>query len=157
MKTWDNIVSRSNISQIWEIVWINLGYAADRAGGAGQEGKTVTVIDDLRRMPADDARFDGAARVRLSGDLRESLLPGLAEITSDVALLLVSETAWPDDLFTLLDEARQRIPALDVYSLALIDTRTCDCFPEFRVTLEAYADEVVSLPAAWEDVVEGVV
>ena len=123
----------------------------------GQEGKTVTVIDDLRRMPADDARFDGAARVRLSGDLRESLLPGLAEITSDVALLLVSETAWPDDLFTLLDEARQRIPALDVYSLALIDTRTCDCFPEFRVTLEAYADEVVSLPAAWEDVVEGVV
>jgi hypothetical protein len=120
-------------------------------------GQTVTVIDHQSRMPLHDVRFDGTLRARIDGDLQDGLLPALTDAVSDAVLLLVSETVPPDDLFTLLDDARRAAPALDVYTLALIDTRTCDCFPEFRVTLEAYADEVVRLPAVWDDVAEGIV
>jgi hypothetical protein len=60
----------------------------------------------------------------------------------------------PDALFILLDQLRDDDPALELSTLALLDTRTCDCFPNLRVTLEAYADYSVYLPVDTDELLE---
>ncbi|HLV36492.1 MAG TPA: hypothetical protein VKY59_15305 [Spirillospora sp.] len=119
-----------------------------------QTGQSVTVIDNVRRLPLDNSQLDDVVAVRIDGALGAQLIPALSGLPDDVVILAASETISPDDLSLLLDDARQQIPGLDVQMLALIDTRTCDCFPQFRVSLEAYADRVVNLPAAINEVVE---
>ncbi len=77
-------------------------------------------------------------------------------MTSEIIILTASETLPPDDLFVLLDDVKERRPDLAIQTIALIDTRTCDCFPQFRLSLEAYADRIIHLPAVWSDVVKEV-
>jgi hypothetical protein len=60
----------------------------------------------------------------------------------------------PDALFVLLDELREQNPALEITTLALLDTRTCDCFPHLLVSLEEYADAAVYLPLETDEVLE---
>ena len=80
--------------------------------------------------------------------------PLVDELSTDIVLLAVSETIAPDALFVLLDDLRDQHPALVLQSLALFDTRTCDCFPHLRVSLEEYADAAVYLPLGLDDVLE---
>lgn len=119
-----------------------------------QAGQSVTVMDNVSRLPLDDSRLDDVVAVRIDGALGAQLIPALSGLPGDVVILAASETISPDELLLLLDDARRQISGLEVQMLALIDTRTCDCFPQFRVSLETYADGVVNLPAAINEVVE---
>lgn len=173
-KSLDKVKETPDISQIWDKSWVKLGnmrlivlsglvtveknvLALELADIFVAQGQRVTLIDNGQRLPVDEAGVPGAALVRLEGDLAGSLLPTLDSITSDVVLLAVSETVQPDVLFMLLDEVRQVRPDVEVQTLALIDTRTCDCFPQYRQSLEAYADVVVNLPVRAVEVVAKIV
>jgi hypothetical protein len=110
------------------------------------QGQRVTVLDHVSRLPLDPGGLRGAAYRRINGAL-EAVLPELLEsLHSEIVLLAASETISPDALFTLLDALRDQDPALEITTLALLDTRTCDCFPNLRVSLETYADYSVYLP-----------
>lgn len=103
----------------------------------------LLVIDQVSRLSLDCTRLPEQARcVRLEGDL----LPLLREAHEPLVILAASESLAPDALFMLLDEARNALPALSVQTIALVDTRTCDCFPTLREMLEAYADRTIYLP-----------
>jgi hypothetical protein len=65
-------------------------------------------------------------------------LPSAAETMIFVAPAQIS----PDDLYALLDTLP---PGCEVLTVAVIDTRTCDCFPNLRNTLEQNADVVVNV------------
>jgi hypothetical protein len=117
-------------------------------------GRTVTVIDNVRRLKVDRAGLASVELIRLDGDLRDHLVEVVESMTSDVVLLAVSETARLDDLFVLLNDLRDQLPEVAVQTLALIDTRTCDCFPQLREQLEDYADVVVNLPVGADEVME---
>jgi hypothetical protein len=112
-----------------------------------QAGRTVTVLDNVSRLPIAWDRFEPVVRL---DDLQRDLQPALAQVASEVALLAVSETVPPDDLLLLLDD----LPEVNVQIIALIDTRTCDCFPQLRVILEDHADVVIHLPVEFAEVVE---
>lgn len=117
-----------------------------------RRGQTVTLIDNVSRTPMPPV--EAVQQVRIEDDPAPSLLSTLENLTSDVVIFAASETVPPDALFLLLDDVQQQLPALAVQTLALIDTRTCDCFPQFRVSLESYADGVINLPVEWASVLE---
>lgn len=117
-------------------------------------GQSVAVIDNLSRLSIDPAQLSDVNYVRLEDDLAENLPLLLGELEADVVLLAVSETTPPDETFVLLDRLAEQNPGLETQTLALIDTRTCDCFPQTRQALEASADVVVNLPVAFETVLE---
>ena len=121
--------------------------ALDLARQHVDAGRTVTVIDNVRQLAVDGSGLIGIEVIRLEGDLRDGLWAVIEGVTSDVILLAVSETMPPDDLFLLLADLRNALPQIEIQTLALIDTRTCDCFPQLRAQLEDYADVVVNLPA----------
>lgn len=135
------------------VVVEKIDLALDLARHTSTAGKTVTIIDNVRRLAVDDVPLDTVTLVRLDGDLRDGLLPLLDDVTSDVTLLAVAETVRPDDLFVLLNDLRDHLPGIEVQTLALIDERTCDCFPQLRVLLEDYADVTVNLPVTLDEVV----
>ena len=114
----------------------------------------VVVIDQTRRLHADPARLSGAEYIRLGDDLAAELPPLLDDLEADLLLLAVSETTPPDETFVLLDSLSASHPDLEIQTLALVDTRTCDCFPQTRQSLEASADTVVNLPADVEAILE---
>jgi hypothetical protein len=120
-------------------------------------GQIVTILDHASRIPVDAEGLGGVTLIRLEGDLQASLSLTLAGLSSEIAILVASESLPPDDLFLLLDDLRSQIPSLEMQTIALIDTRTCDCFPQFRVTLESCADAVVRLPVAAGEFIEVVV
>ena len=117
-----------------------------------QAGHTVTVLDNISRVPLDTTNLWQVDYVRLSGDLGAELPLVLEQIDSEIVLLAAGETIPPDDLFTLLDQ----LPGRDLrkQTVALIDARTCDCFPQVREILEAHADVIVNLPATVAEVAE---
>ncbi|MAS36481.1 MAG: hypothetical protein CL610_20930 [Anaerolineaceae bacterium] len=117
-----------------------------------RRGQTVTLIDNVSRTPMPPV--EAVQQVRIEDDPAPVLLSTLENLTSDVVIFAASETVPPDVLFLLLDDVQQQLPALAVQTLALIDTRTCDCFPQFRVSLESYADGVINLPVEWASVLE---
>jgi len=119
-----------------------------------QVGQRVAVIDNLSRLTLDPAQLSGAAYTRLDGNLNDALPLLLGDLEADVLVLAVSETMPPDDSFILLDRLRETHPGLETQTLALIDTRTCDCFPQTQQALEASADAIINLPADFEVVVE---
>ncbi len=111
-------------------------------------------MDTGRRV----AVMDRGARLRLTTDhlpdevilrprsepVQSPLIPVYDDSEVDVTLYIASETLHPDDLFIAVDEARSRGHTVAV--LAVIDARTCDCFPQVRETLELSADVVVNVP-----------
>ncbi len=116
-----------------------------------QAGMAVTVIDNIGRLPLDTKHLWQVDYVRLQTDLPAELPLVIEQLDSDVVLLAANETIAPDDLFVLLDDLQQ--PDLRLQTLALIDTRTCDCFPQVRENLETHADVVINLPATVAEVI----
>ncbi|MCA9912779.1 MAG: hypothetical protein KC496_05505 [Anaerolineae bacterium] len=114
-----------------------------------EQDQRVTVLDNIARIPMDAALFEETPQ-RISGDISQLLPEILNGVESDVVILAASEVANPDDLYVALDALHDTHPQIDVQSLALIDTRTCDCFPQIRERLELYADRVLNLPIEWE-------
>jgi hypothetical protein len=114
-----------------------------------QAGQSVTVLDNISRLPMDTTYLWQVDYVRLGGDLSVELPPVLEQIDSEVVLLGASETLPPDDLIVLLDGLQGQY--LRKQTIALIDTRTCDCFPQVRETLEAHADIIINLPVEFSE------
>ena len=116
-----------------------------------QKGEAVALIDNIARLSIH--ALDPAMHVqRVDGDSLPHLPALIDQQTSARVILALSEQTRPADLFVTLDEMRQRRADLDVRTLALIDLRTCDCFPGVREQLEAYADHVIMLPYQLDDV-----
>lgn len=130
--------------------------ALDLAQHALEQGQRVAIIDHMayRRFP--EEALPHVAYYRLEGELDDQLLPLLDAIDADRVFLLVSETTPPDVLFAQLDALQANRPIVEVQTLALINTRTCDCFPHLREQLEMYADVVVNMPVQLADVLRQV-
>ena len=131
--------------------------ALDLARQHADAGRTVTVIDNVHQLAVDGAGLMGIEVIRLEGDLRDDLWTVIEGVTSDVIVLAVSETMPPDDLLLLLADVRDALPQIEITTLALIDTRTCDCFPQLRAQLEDYADVVVNLPVRVDELMRQLV
>ncbi len=114
------------------------------------QGKRVTVIDNVSRLEIDPELLQGEEVIRLSGDI----LPKLSElhetVDSAVTLVALSETANLDEVFIALSELE------DVQIIGLLDLRTCDCFPQYREQIESDADVTLYAPFEIEQVLEAV-
>jgi hypothetical protein len=111
------------------------------------QGQPVAIIDNMARLTLDQSQIAQASYQRLEGDLDGQLAPLLSQSTAVVTILAASETLPPETLFVQLDALRDALSDISITTLALIDTRTCDCFPQVRQQLELYADVVVNMPA----------
>jgi hypothetical protein len=109
------------------------------------EEKTVAIVDNVSRLQieADVPLY----RVETLNELNTRL----RTIKEQIVLFAVSETVSPEALLDTLDE----LTGIDITTLAMIDTRTCDCFPNLRVAFEDYADLVVNVPYELSEVVWG--
>ncbi len=123
--------------------------AAYLAKHYAEQGQRVTVLDNVARIPMDVTLFAQAPQ-RITGDISRVLPQVLDHVQGDVVILAVSEAANPDDVYVALDALKETHPHIAVKTIALIDTRTCDCFPQIRERLELYADHIVNLPIEWE-------
>ena len=119
-----------------------------------QQGQSVTVLDNIARMPL---QTTAVPVQRIEGDSLEQLSYWLTDVNSDVVILAVSEQVHPDTLFVMLDNLYNQFDTIEIQTLALIDTRTCDCFPHVRESLEEYADVVVMLPYSLDEVLNNVI
>lgn len=115
-----------------------------------KQGQSVSIIDNIARIPI-DTEVAPVMPVRINGDITQQTKI-IAEQNSDIVLLAVSESTNPDTLFTSLELLRDTLPNLEIFTIALIDLRTCDCFPNVRERLELYADQVVMMPYKLEEV-----
>lgn len=121
--------------------------ALDLARHFSQAGQRVHLTDNMQhmRVPAD------RLPQQVTHD-RQTSLPAAAtaafESVAEVTLLVVAEQAAPDELFALLDSAA------GVRVLAIVDDRTCDCFPTLRQSLEDHADAVLRPPFTLREVLE---
>jgi len=123
--------------------------AAQLARQYREQEQRVIVVDNIARVPMDVEAFE-TPPTRITGRI-SCLLPQVLDHTSaDVAIIAASETDSPDDLFVALDGLRDTHPHIHVKTIALIDTRTCDCFPQLRERYEMYADQVLNLPLEQE-------
>ena len=86
---------------------------------------------------------------RHDGEITADLPDLLADVQADVVLLAASEVSNPELVLGILDEVEA-----EVMTMALIDTRTCDCFPQTRILLEDHADVVVSIPYRFDRVLQ---
>lgn len=88
----------------------------------------------------------------------ESLGGGLADVLGgvDTALLIAAESINPEHLLALLDSLHDDYDDLHITTIAVIDDRTCACFPHLEDMLRGYADVTLEPPfdldALWEDV-----
>ena len=55
----------------------------------------------------------------------------------------------PENVLEMLD----RFPNAEIRQIAMIDNRTCDCFPHLREMLEDHADLTLNYPFAIEEVI----
>lgn len=108
--------------------------------------QTVSVIDNVARMAIDRAELGDEPLIRVGGDITKRLVDLLADMSTDIVLMAVSEAAELDDLFVALDIMTEQLPHIDLLTIGLIDLRTCDCFPHLREKLEDYADVHVLAP-----------
>lgn len=113
---------------------------------------SVAVIDNIARMPVDKIEKSIPVR-RIEDNAIPELVNILQETVADFAIVALSEQAHPEKLFIALDDLREQQSDWEIYSLALIDTRTCDCFPNVREALEMYADVSVMIPYQLEEIV----
>ena len=125
--------------------------AAQLAEHFAGQGQTVTVLDNISRLPVEHPT-NGVTVQRMEGDVLSQLPDLLLSMCSDVVVFAVSEQAHPDDVFTALAALHDHYDEVEVRTLALIDLRTCDCFPHVREQLELYADNVLMLPYKLDEV-----
>jgi hypothetical protein len=115
-------------------------------------GQRVTLIDNGTR-PVEP--LSGVTVQRIAGgcvccSLAGQLYRVMAGIDQGVAVLIASESAQPEALRLILENLRDGQPGLEFRLLALVDDRTCDCFPHVRQMLEDAADDVLYPPFAPE-------
>jgi len=114
--------------------------------------KTVAVIDNIARLEVDGLP-EKTTLTPLTGDAVTDLIEAIGSTSADVIIAAVTEQAHPEKLFIALDDLREQLPDANIYTLALIDTRTCDCFPNVRQALEMYADASVMMPYNLDEVI----
>lgn len=124
--------------------------ALDLAAHHEAVGRSCAILDSGQRLPVADQTSEFVVRA----------LPDPADLSAtanaldaDCILWISSEQLSPDGLLLALDELSSD-PGWKVRSVALIDTRTCDCFPQVRHALEAAADTVIMLPCTLDEVLE---
>jgi hypothetical protein len=111
-------------------------------------GQRVTVVDNVARLPIDTLDVPAAIDYqRLARDILPELDTIITQADAGVLLVALSEQVPPDALFGTLASFD------DMTVLALIDLRTCDCFPAMRERLEQYADLTIYCPYELEDVI----
>lgn len=115
-------------------------------------GNSVTIVDNIARIPI-DSEIAPVPPQRISGDITNQM-DSIDQIDSDVVILAASESANPDTLFTALELLRDTIADIEIETIAMIDLRTCDCFPNVRERLELYADKVLMMPYDLEEVLD---
>jgi hypothetical protein len=128
-------------------------FASELARMLLASGRRVTLIDNGAR-PVEPP--SGVTVRRIAGgcvccSLAEQLYQVMAEIDQGVAVLIASESAHPEALRLILENLRAGQPGLEFRLLALVDDRTCDCFPHVRQMLEDAADDVLYPPFAPEE------
>jgi hypothetical protein len=128
--------------------------AVDLAQHWTDAGQSVTVIDNIARLRIDPVWLSTETLLRYDGDIVPMLPDFMAHITAAITLVALSENTAPDDLFVALDRLKEMRPNLAIHTVALLDLRTCDCFPALRETFEQYADAVLHAPFAVTDVLE---
>lgn len=119
-------------------------------------GQRVAIVDNIARLPIDPELTGGETLLRVEGDITPNLAALLENSSADIVILAVSERMHPETWLAALDNLREIRPDIEAQTTALIDLRTCDCFPNVRELLERYADKVVMLPYRLAQVVEGV-
>lgn len=81
-----------------------------------------------------------------AGAFEATLRHSIEDTPPEVLIAIVDEQIFPDDLIFELENLRIEKENLDIQTIALIDSRTCDCFPHVRQQFESYADYVIQLP-----------
>ncbi len=117
--------------------------AGDLARHFLANGLSVTLLDTGLTIPLEAAA--GAVLHRITGDTLATLPQ------ADVVLIAFRETANPEDIAVELADVKA-----EMISVALIDTRTCDCFPHVREALEENADVVVYLPYVADELLQAI-
>lgn len=93
-----------------------------------------TVIDNIARMGINPDLLPETVRyMRVTVDLSAQLAT-IVEHTEGDLLIAFSENEHPEASIAALDELS------NITVIALIDERTCDCFPELGQMLKDYAD-----------------
>lgn len=127
--------------------------AVSLANALHQRGQTVTVLDNIARIPLDASQLNPATTVmRVTVDLTQYLNTTLANVQTDTVILALSENAHPEALFDALD----CVKGYQTRLFALIDERTIDCFPQLRHLLEAHADVSFHLPVTTETLLKAI-
>lgn len=116
-----------------------------------QQALKVLVLDNVARLPMKPGNFDVPVQ-RITDDITIQLKHLLQNSDADLLILALSEQIHPDDCFIMLENLSDTIAEIDIRSIALLDTRTCDCFPNLRENLEQYADLSIYLPYRLDEV-----
>ena len=132
------------------LVSIEKGQLARELAKHFLKNKSVTIIDNIARISIE--KLDGVLIKRYEENITKKLPEILHSTLADIAIVAVSEQAHPEKLFIALDDLQEQSD-WEIYTLALIDTRTCDCFPNVREALELYADVSVMMPYELDEVV----
>ncbi|MGJ3237414.1 MAG: hypothetical protein ACFE0Q_01785 [Anaerolineae bacterium] len=134
------------------LVSIEKGQLAHQLAGHFSASERVVLLNNS--MAQLSAPAERQIPVHALPDLA-SLVPTLHTLAdqTDCVIVALSEQAHPEQLFVALDDLREQHDDWQVYSLALIDTRTCDCFPHVREALELYADASIMMPYQLSEVV----
>jgi hypothetical protein len=123
----------------------------DLAAEFQARGESVTLIDNVARLSLDTARVPaGVTYQRLTVDLTAHMGAVLDHSRAERVIVAAAETLHPESLFAALFD----IPAGRVDTVALIDTRTCDCFPNVRALLEDGADHTIYLPYTLDEILQ---
>ncbi|RMF76865.1 MAG: hypothetical protein D6737_19385 [Chloroflexi bacterium] len=128
-------------------------FAVDLARQTTRHYTTVAIIDNLSRASITQKFYCGDI-IRITGDLSHNLADTILKTGAEVIVLAASETLRPDELLLTLDRVRDDMPQLAVQIIALIDDRTCECFPVVQEQLEQYADMTVRAPFDAHSVLE---
>jgi hypothetical protein len=115
------------------------------AAELAQHFPKARVIDNVARLAMSSEDFAQPIE-RVTGDILPELPALLAKSKAKVTILAVSEETNPQKLFVSLDRIGEMLPDLDIMTIAMIDLRTCDCFPHLREALEEAADISLLLP-----------
>ena len=132
------------------LVSIEKGQLARELAKHFLKNKSVTIIDNIARISIE--KLDGVLIKRYEENITKQLPEILHSASADIAIVALSEQAHPEKLFIALDDLQEQ-SEWEIYTLALIDTRTCDCFPNVREALELYADVSVMMPYELDEVV----
>jgi hypothetical protein len=128
--------------------------AGELAAHYTQQGQRVTVFDNVARLALQPDQLGYGEVVRLPGDAFTQLPALLESSAADVLLLAVSENINPEQVYLMRETLSENYPLLEVHTVAIIDLRTCDCFPQTRLEYEQTADVIVMLPYDLERVIE---